>query len=82
MDRTSEQLVGIGFADRNLPIGQNDRALVLHARTMLRKETRPVVPVGRDGHASDTTDEAHPREVAIEDPRDGGTGQVDEFGIP
>jgi hypothetical protein len=27
-------------------------------------------------------DEAHPREVATQDPRDGGTGQVDELGIP
>jgi hypothetical protein len=49
---------------------------------MLREETRPVAPVGRDGHASDTTDEAHPREIAIQHPRDGGTGQVDELGIP
>ena len=27
-------------------------------------------------------DEAHPREVATQDPRDGETGQVDELGIP
>jgi hypothetical protein len=49
---------------------------------MLRKQTRPVAPVSRDGHASNATDEAHPREVATQDPRDGGTGQVDELGIP
>ena len=47
MDQTPEKLAGIGFDDRDLPVGQNDRALVLHARPVLRKETGPVVPVGR-----------------------------------
>ena len=67
MDQTPEQLAGIGVDDRALPVGKNDRALVLPAGTMLRKQTRPVAPVSRDGHASNTTDEAHPREIATQD---------------
>jgi hypothetical protein len=48
VEQPTQEVVRVRLHDLALPRLEHDRSLVLAARTVLREQTRPVLPVGLD----------------------------------
>jgi hypothetical protein len=60
VDEAAEQILWVRMRDVALPSRESDRAMVLPARPMLREQSEPMLPIGRDVDHAFIAPTAHP----------------------